>query len=170
MKEPLSLWQQTSHCKPLHGVINMTGGEEGKRVSRMPEKLVSLWSLWFPLSIVIRSFHLMRVTRLNPITALKERMMRQFCMDQILSNTTGFLSEIGTKLRDWAVGQAGGSCYSWAALSSNDSKTLYSVSNFVFLWLLMMLGIVGFFFLPPGLNLSPIMPMCYAALRLQSLP
>ena len=37
---------------------------------------------------------------------------------------TGFLSEIGTKLRDWAVGQAGGSCYSWAALSSNDSKTL----------------------------------------------
>ena len=38
---------------------------------------------------------------------------------------TGFLSEIGTKLRDWAVGQAGGSCYSWAALSSNDSKTLY---------------------------------------------
>ena len=39
---------------------------------------------------------------------------------------TGFSSEIGTKLRDWAVGQAGGSCYSWAALSSNDSKTLYN--------------------------------------------
>ena len=38
---------------------------------------------------------------------------------------TGFLSEIGTKLRDWAVGQAGGSCYSQAALSSNDSKTRY---------------------------------------------
>ena len=38
--------------------------------------------------------------------------------------STGFLSEIGTKLRDWAVGQAWGSCYSWAALSSNDSKTL----------------------------------------------
>ena len=38
---------------------------------------------------------------------------------------TAFLSEIGTKLRDWAVGQAGGSCYSQAALSSNDSKTLY---------------------------------------------
>ena len=37
---------------------------------------------------------------------------------------TGFLSEIGTKLRDLAVGQAGGSCYSRAALSSNDSKTL----------------------------------------------
>ena len=36
---------------------------------------------------------------------------------------TGFWSEIGTKLRDWAFGQAGGSCYSWAALSSNDSKT-----------------------------------------------
>ena len=40
-------------------------------------------------------------------------------------NITGFSSEIGTKLRDWAVGQAGGSCYSWAALSSNDSKTRY---------------------------------------------
>ena len=37
---------------------------------------------------------------------------------------TGFSSEIGYKLRDWAVGQAGGSCYSQAALSSNDSKTL----------------------------------------------
>ena len=34
-------------------------------------------------------------------------------------------SEIGTKLRDWAVGQAGGSCSSRAALSSNDSKTRY---------------------------------------------
>ena len=39
---------------------------------------------------------------------------------------TGISSEIGTKLRDWAVGQAGGSCYSQAALSSNDSKTRYS--------------------------------------------
>ena len=37
---------------------------------------------------------------------------------------TGFLSQIGTKLRDWAVGQEGASCYSWAALSSNDLKTL----------------------------------------------
>ena len=42
---------------------------------------------------------------------------------------TGFLSEIGTKLRDWAVGQAWGSCYSWAASSSNDSKTLYLKTN-----------------------------------------
>ena len=29
-------------------------------------------------------------------------------------------------MRDWAVGQAGGSCYSRAALSSNDSKTRYN--------------------------------------------
>ena len=29
-------------------------------------------------------------------------------------------------MRDWAVVQAWGSCYSWAALSSNDSKTLYT--------------------------------------------
>ena len=38
--------------------------------------------------------------------------------------TTGFSSEIRTKLRDWAVGQAGACYYSQAALSSNDSKTL----------------------------------------------
>ena len=31
-----------------------------------------------------------------------------------------------TKLRDWAVWQARAGCYSQAALSSNDSKTLYS--------------------------------------------
>ena len=37
--------------------------------------------------------------------------------------STGFSSEIGTKLRDWAVGQARGGCYPRAALSSNDSKT-----------------------------------------------
>ena len=33
-----------------------------------------------------------------------------------------FSSQIGTKLREWAVGQAGASCYSWAALSSNDQR------------------------------------------------
>ena len=36
---------------------------------------------------------------------------------------TGISSHIGTKLRDWADGQAGASYYSRAALSSNDSKT-----------------------------------------------
>ena len=41
----------------------------------------------------------------------------------ILGNT-GISSEIRTKLRDWAVGQARGSCYSQASLSSNDLKTL----------------------------------------------
>ena len=49
----------------------------------------------------------------------------EFCSQIIWTPCTGFSSEIGTKLRDWAVGQAWGSCYSWAALSSNDSKTLY---------------------------------------------
>ena len=39
--------------------------------------------------------------------------------------STGFSSEIGTKLRESAFGQAGGSCYPRAALSSNDSKTQY---------------------------------------------
>ena len=44
-------------------------------------------------------------------------------------SSTGFSSEIGTKLRDWAVGQAEGSCCFQAALSSNDSKTLYSLGH-----------------------------------------
>ena len=38
----------------------------------------------------------------------------------------GILSQIRTKLRDWAVWQARAGCYSQAALSSNDSKTLYT--------------------------------------------
>ena len=60
-------------------------------------------------------------------SSLPSRSLRSSTSD--LSETqcnTGFLSEIGTKLRDWAVGQGGGSCYSWAALSSNDSKTRYN--------------------------------------------
>ena len=32
-----------------------------------------------------------------------------------------------TKLRDWAIWQARAGCYSQAALSSNDSKTLYCI-------------------------------------------
>ena len=37
---------------------------------------------------------------------------------------TGIYSQIGTKLSDWAVSQARASCYSQAALSSNDFKML----------------------------------------------
>ena len=37
---------------------------------------------------------------------------------------TGILSEIGSKLRDWAVWEARAGCYSQAALSTNYSKTL----------------------------------------------
>ena len=40
---------------------------------------------------------------------------------------TGISSQIGTKLRGLAVWQAGAGCYSQAALSSNDSKTLYTL-------------------------------------------
>ena len=36
---------------------------------------------------------------------------------------TGISSQIGTKLRDWAVGQARAGCYSQVGLSSIDSKT-----------------------------------------------
>ena len=42
---------------------------------------------------------------------------------------TGFSIQIGTKLRDWAVWQARAGCYSQAAMSSNDSKTLYILST-----------------------------------------
>ena len=34
-------------------------------------------------------------------------------------------------MRDWAIWQAGAGCYSQAALSSNDSKTLYDAEMFV---------------------------------------
>ena len=37
---------------------------------------------------------------------------------------TGISSQIRTKLCDWAVRQVRAGCYSQAALSSNDSKTL----------------------------------------------
>ena len=36
--------------------------------------------------------------------------------------------QIMTKLRDWAIWQARAGCYSQAALSSNDSKTLYTMA------------------------------------------
>ena len=39
--------------------------------------------------------------------------------------TTGFLSQLGAKLRDWAVRPVRAGCYSWAALSFIDSETLY---------------------------------------------
>ena len=45
-------------------------------------------------------------------------------------NSTDISSEIGTKLRDWAVWQARACCYSQAALFSNDSKTLYYIPGF----------------------------------------
>ena len=39
---------------------------------------------------------------------------------------TGFLSQLGAKLRDWAVRPVRAGCYSWAELSFIDSKTLYT--------------------------------------------
>ena len=48
----------------------------------------------------------------------------QFYRLLVVFHLTGFLSEIRTKLRDWAIWQAWAGCYSQAALSSNDSMTL----------------------------------------------
>ena len=60
---------------------------------------------------------------------MAKKLARWGTIDGVLAQTgTGFSSQIGTKLRDWAIGQAWGSCHTWAALSSNDSKTLYSIS------------------------------------------
>ena len=44
-----------------------------------------------------------------------------------LRTLTGISSQIRTKLRDPAVWQVGAGCYSQAAVSSNDSKTLLSL-------------------------------------------
>ena len=41
--------------------------------------------------------------------------------------STGISTQIRSKLRDWAVWQARAGLYSQAALSSNDSKTLYMI-------------------------------------------
>ena len=43
---------------------------------------------------------------------------------------TGISSQIRTKLRDWAIGQARAGCYSQAAVSSNYSKTLYMLLKY----------------------------------------
>ena len=43
---------------------------------------------------------------------------------EVVKGCTGVLSEIGTKLRESAVGQAGGTLFSPATLSSNDSEAL----------------------------------------------
>ena len=40
---------------------------------------------------------------------------------------TGISSHLGAKLRDWADRQAMAGCFSWAALSSIDSKTRYII-------------------------------------------
>ena len=45
----------------------------------------------------------------------------------MIINHTGISSEIRTKLPDWVIWQARAGCYSQAALSSNDSKTLYTL-------------------------------------------
>ena len=54
------------------------------------------------------------------------------CFQRAVADTkqcTGILSQIRTKLRDWAVWQARAGCYFLAAFSSNDSKTLYIIAT-----------------------------------------
>ena len=44
---------------------------------------------------------------------------------EISEKTTGILSQLRAKLRDWAVRPVRAGCYSRAALSLTDSKTRY---------------------------------------------
>ena len=44
--------------------------------------------------------------------------------DLEVGSGTGILIHLGAKLCDWAVGQAGAGCYSWAAMSSNDAAAV----------------------------------------------
>ena len=57
-----------------------------------------------------------------------EETTASFDLYLIQRHNTGISSHIRTKLRDWAIWQARAGCYSQAALSSNDSKTLYIIS------------------------------------------
>ena len=58
----------------------------------------------------------------------------QHCPQMTLRRCTGISSEIRTKLRDWAVGQARAGYSSQAALSSNDSKTRYREGQQISIW------------------------------------
>ena len=44
---------------------------------------------------------------------------------QVFVRTTGFLTQLRARLRDWAVGPVRADCYAWAALYFILSKTLY---------------------------------------------
>ena len=59
----------------------------------------------------------------TPATAASSNIPKAtFC-----TGSTGFLSQLGAKLRDWTVRVIQGDLgYSWAALSLIDSKTLYA--------------------------------------------
>ena len=61
------------------------------------------------------------VDTVRPVVILREE---SSIFRQNISGYTGISSQIRTKLRDWAVWQARAGCYSQAATSSNDSKTL----------------------------------------------
>ena len=53
------------------------------------------------------------------------------CLMEMMIQCTGISSQMGTKLRDWAVRQAKAGCYSRAAMSSKDSKTLHDQLCFI---------------------------------------
>ena len=61
----------------------------------------------------------------RPMSSLEDRIQYITVISSTYLHVTGILSQIRTKLRDWAVWQAGAGCLSRAALPSNDSKTLY---------------------------------------------
>ena len=76
------------------------------------------------------------VLDVSQFDSLKKRWMLELCIRAVCNpsssledDITGISSEIRTKLRDWAVWQARAGCYTQAALSTNDSKTLYTTNQ-----------------------------------------
>ena len=60
---------------------------------------------------------------------LSDLIIWHFMCYSLIVSCTGILSQIRTKLRDWAIWLARAGCYSQAALYSNDSKTLYTFTT-----------------------------------------
>ena len=81
--------------------------------------------LWWHVRTLLYGITFVELCQTTPVLLLLQVQINVWMRFDVRS--TGFLSEMGTKLRESAVGQAGGSCYSQAAVSSNDSKTRYII-------------------------------------------
>ena len=116
-------------------------GPEGDAVAHVAVQQVTLH-----LAVAGHVQHVARYVQTDPVAATSFRLIRStfnfvtthrfgqvvaylafdnLYLEGSTIEATGTSSQIRTKLRDWAVWQARAGCSSQAALSSNDSKTLY---------------------------------------------